>query len=222
MSIDELVQSIAAISLPNVFNPYSDVCEIHDNAMSPIIRCQNLKNLLQVSVESNVSTMWFGRDLGYLGGRRTGVALTDEIHLSHHQKMFRDVDLRKATKSPVQGERTANMTWDYLNEIREPVFLWNIFPFHPHEQDNQLSNRCHTKKERHSVSHIIKGIIDLIAPEKVIAIGNDSYCGLSEMEVDSIKVRHPSYGGKSDFVDGLNLIYGVPIEIKRQKEFALH
>jgi len=32
-------------------------------------------------MELGSNTIWMGRDLGYRGGRRTGLALTDEAHL---------------------------------------------------------------------------------------------------------------------------------------------
>ena len=207
--------------MPNVFNPYRDVCEVHDDAQSPLKRRQNLEALLQKSIEYGTSTIWFARDLGYLGGRRTGVALTDEVHLKNHSNMFPDLKLSKATTGPVQGERTANMTWDYLDQLKQPVFLWNIFPFHPHEEGNQFTNRCHTKKERQEINSLLDSVLGILQPKNLIAIGNDAALGLVECGYDPIKVRHPSYGGKADFIRGLNSIYDMPIQINRQKELAL-
>ena len=45
-------------------------------------------------------------------------------------------------------ERTANVIWRMLMRIDEPIFLWNVFPLHPHEPDDPMSNRRHTAKER--------------------------------------------------------------------------
>ena len=72
----------ASTRLPSVFNPYSECCPTHDRPGADALRTQNLVRWLTASLESRVDTMWIARDLGYRGGRRTGLPLTDEIHLN--------------------------------------------------------------------------------------------------------------------------------------------
>jgi hypothetical protein len=72
----EFVEALAAFRLPNVFNPYIDSCPEHDLDESPAIRRSNLVAVIEGAFGVGVETMWLGRDLGYRGGRRTGLALT--------------------------------------------------------------------------------------------------------------------------------------------------
>ena len=43
------------------------------------------------------------------------------------------------------AERTATVTWQVLRHLRRPVFLWNVFPLHPHASGGPLPNRCHSR-----------------------------------------------------------------------------
>ena len=73
--VKEFADALAAFHLPNVFNPYTDECPAHDYDGSSIVRRNNLIAVLEGALRVGVETMWFGRDLGYRGGRRTGLAL---------------------------------------------------------------------------------------------------------------------------------------------------
>lgn len=208
---EHFLNDLKRIDLPNVFNPYSDVCDRHDTVESPQIRSYNLSKLLDAALGAKVDTIWFGRDLGYLGGRRTGVALTDEVHLSAHSRMYQNLKLEKATRGSVVPERTANMVWEVIETLDQPVFLWNIFPFHPHENGKPFTNRCHRSEERRATSHIIRSLISIIRPRTLVAIGNDASNGLTELGFYPDKVRHPSYGGKKDFVDGIAKLHKIDL-----------
>jgi len=161
------------------------------------------------AMEGKVETIWFGRDLGYLGGRRTGLALTDEAHLDDMRVVYGAVGLARATKGAPVAERTATTSWLVLRQLPRPPFLWNIFPFHPHAFDEQQTNRCHTRKERRACSELLNLLLEWAPTSKLVAIGNDSARGLSEAGLDHVLIRHPSYGGTADFIAGMSKFYGV-------------
>ncbi|MEY8789852.1 uracil-DNA glycosylase [Klebsiella quasipneumoniae] len=152
VAILKLLSQLRDFTSDNVFNPYRDICSIHDTEGAPNLRLSNLERYLTASLSLGIDAIWVGRDLGYRGGRRTGLALTDEFHLDLAAKSLNTDSFYKSTKTICVKERTASEVWSLINLLDKPPFLWNIFPFHPHEKNDSMSNRCHTKKEFHQAS----------------------------------------------------------------------
>lgn len=206
----EFVDMVAALAFSNAFNPYSDTCVDFDRPNAATIRKDNLLAVLNAAIERGVDSIWVARDLGYRGGRRTGLALTDEAHLDAHARLLGTGPLMKSTVGPAVAERTASVVWQMLLAIQQPVFLWNVFPLHPHEPEDPQSNRCHTRQERMACRHIMLGLLTLLQPRSVLAIGRDAQVALEDLGIDADKVRHPSYGGQTEFIQGISVHYGLP------------
>jgi hypothetical protein len=201
--------ALSQTRLPSVFNPYFDCCPVHDRPDAARVRKRNLSRCLEAALSEHVDTIWIARDLGYRGGRRTGVPLTDEVHLGKAGVLMGGITLDRATRGPMVAERTAAIVWNVLARIGEPVVLWNIFPLHPHEHDDPFSNRCHTRAEREAAWPLLTALITMVKPRRIIAIGRDAGLALVGLEIPVEVVRHPSYGGQSEFVAGVHQIYGV-------------
>jgi hypothetical protein len=201
--------ALAAIDLPAVFNPYRDNCPLHDRVDAAEVRRRNLRRCLEAALDVRVDTIWVARDLGYRGGRRTGVALTDEVNLASAAAMMGGIGLERATCGPVVAERTAAVVWRVLSHVRQPVFLWNVFPLHPHDPHDPLSNRCHTRSERDTTWSLLLALVDMVRPKRIVAIGRDAGLALSTLHLPVYVVRHPSYGGQSEFIGGVCALYGV-------------
>lgn len=212
MTPDQFVRALASTHLPAVFNPWGELCEIHDLKDAAETRRGNFAKFLRASLDGGVKTMWIARDLGYRGGRRTGIPLTDEVHLRSCGALLGGVDLDRATEGPVVAERTAAVIWRVLSRIGEPVMLWNVFPFHPHVDGDPMSNRCHTRQEREATWPLLEALIEMIEPTRIVAIGRDANLALAELGVETIAVRHPSYGGQSEFIASMYDLYGVDDE----------
>jgi uracil-DNA glycosylase len=211
MTVNEFVDELRSISLPNVFNPYRDVCIFSDHPASPSLRCQNLAFFLKAMLKYETRSLWLGRDLGYRGGRRTGIALTDEFHLDVLQDTFGVVGIVKATlDAGATKERTATEVWKLLSRIRQPVLLWNAFPFHPFDQGEPLSNRRHTAQEFELCRHILTTFVEWLRPKTIIALGADAEAAISSIGYECQRVRHPSYGGQNDFAREIARIYCLP------------
>ncbi|TGV12501.1 uracil-DNA glycosylase [Mesorhizobium sp. M8A.F.Ca.ET.173.01.1.1] len=210
MNVNDFLDDLSALRFPHAFNPYSEKCAVHDIDEAPAIRRRNLEAILVAATTKGVDSLWIGRDLGYRGGRRTGLPLTDEAHLSSHAAIFGCTSLCRATKGPMVAERTATTIWQMLESIRRPVFLWNVFPLHPHEQGDPLSNRCHTRAERQASKSLLEWLLRNLNPRRVIAIGKDAQNALADLNVASVGVRHPSYGGQSEFITGIATLYNLP------------
>jgi Uracil DNA glycosylase superfamily len=204
-----LVDALSAIRLEGVFNPYSERCSIYDRSDAPRRRRDNLRAFVEAVLHVGVDSIWIARDLGYRGGRRTGLPLTDEVHLPIMSSLYGGLPLRRATVGPAMAERTAAIVWQLLARIDRPVFLWNVFPLHPHEAGEPFSNRCHTRQERAVCEELFIALLEMLAPTKIVAIGRDSAKALEKLHLRSYSVRHPSYGGQSDFIRGVSQFYEV-------------
>lgn len=202
------VASLAEIQLTGVFNPYRDHCEVHDLADAPATRRRNLRSYLAAIEAMGSDTIWMGRDLGYRGGRRTGLALTDELNLPSLATSYPGSTPVKATKGPVVAERTAAEIWAVLNRLTRRPLLWNVFPLHPHEPQDPLSNRRFTRSELETVNELNRELVAWLKIRRIICIGQDAASYAATFGVDVKCVRHPSYGGVKDFRAGISKIYG--------------
>lgn len=211
---DSFVNHLAALSFENVFNPYADVCPAYDKSDAVLIRRRNLNFVLDAALSQGIDSIWVARDLGYRGGRRTGLALTDEFHLFWYAQLLATPPLARATEGTAMAERTATVVWHALQLINRPIFLWNVFPLHPHEPGAPMSNRCHTKAERKAFQQFNSRLIEALKPKQIIAIGRDAQSAMAELDIESVKIRHPSYGGKTEFFGGLAEVYGVNLDSK--------
>jgi hypothetical protein len=209
-SVENFVNDIAAFRSENVFNPYADFCPEHDRSDAPTIRRRNLRLAIEASLSIGVESIWFGRDLGYRGGRRTGLALTDEPHLPALGAGLGNVVFTRATVTAPVAERTANEIWKMIRCLPKQPFLWNAFPFHPYEPDEPMTNRCHTAHEVRRCEWIVETLVDWFRPDRIIALGKDAHRALRRLGYDSTCIRHPSYGGQAEFIAGVRQAYGLP------------
>ncbi|MEM1052782.1 MAG: uracil-DNA glycosylase [Pseudomonadota bacterium] len=215
------VSALSEIELSDTFNPYRDRCSLYDHSDAPRRRRQNLQRCLEATLDYKADTIWVARDLGYRGGRRTGLPLTDEAHLEQASSLFGGADLQRATKGNAVAERTATVTWGLLSEIGRPVMLWNVFPLHPHGRDDPMTNRCHRKSEREATWPFLIALIRMIRPQLLVAIGRDAGNALTPLEQRVETVRHPSYGGQADFISGIRSLYALPSEDRSERSPAL-
>jgi hypothetical protein len=208
MGPKKFVAALGAQSFANAFNPYADRCMVHDKAEAPRMRARLLARMLGAAMQSELDSLWVGRDLGYRGGRRTGLALTDDVHLAAQAGRWGIVAAR-ATKGPPVAERTAAVVWGELQKRDLNIFLWNAFPFHPHAPDHPFSNRAHNALERAAGEAILADLIALLRPKRLVAIGNEAALSVARIapQAKILKVRHPSYGGQTEFLSGINQLY---------------
>lgn len=210
MNPQTFVDQLSSLSFENTFNPYSNRCKVHDCDEAPMLRRAALLAMLKVAVESDIDSIWIGRDLGYRGGRRTGLALTDDIHIYEHAARW-GVHISRPTKGEIVTERTAAVIWDVLSQIDARIFLWNVFPLHPHEAGQPFSNRSHKAHERRIGEDFLQNLVELIQPRQIVAIGNDAAITAYKLfpEKQVVKVRHPSYGGQAQFVASIQNLYNL-------------
>ena len=208
MNSELFVSALSKVHLDSVFNPYSDHCKIHDGPNAAKVRRSNLIGYLSAIEELGTNTIWMGRDLGYRGGRRTGLALTDEAHLSDMEDCYPGSVPTRATVGSVVGERTATEIWAVIRMLSSPPLLWNVSPFHPHEVDQPMTNRKFSAKELAEVDELNRELVSWLRISRIVCIGQDASKYASTFGVEVECVRHPSYGGVIEFRAGIRQLYG--------------
>lgn len=209
MTPASFVQALTTIRLPNVFNPYAEQCGVHDRADAPKLRRRALRTYLESILALGTDTIWMGRDLGYRGGRRTGLALTDEAHLAMFGNVYPGSNVTKATRGAAVAERTAAEIWGVLSQLDVPPLLWNVFPFHPHEPGQPFTNRKFSTKELRTVDELNSELVRMLGIRRIIAIGQDAAVYATQFGAPVECVRHPSYGGVTEFRAGICRLYNI-------------
>lgn len=201
MKPPEFVETLRELSLENTFNPYSERCGRYDRTDAPQLRSATLRSILEAAARREVDSLWIGRDPGHRGGRRTGLAFTDDIHLHEHAERW-GLSIRRPTRGEKVVERTATVIWRALSGIESPVFLWNVFPLHPHKPGIPFSNRPHNARERRIGEEFLAELIPLLQPRRLVAIGNDAARTAHRLgdRQEIAQVRHPSHGGQAKFL----------------------
>lgn len=151
-----------------------------------------------------------GEAPGYRGCARTGIPFSSEalveqgLELSNGQRLFgADYQLSEA-ESRVK-EATATMIWEFLAQHSAVPLTWNAFPFHPHPVGQPLGNRKPNAAECHAGAQYLKELLKLYPIHWVVAVGRvaQGLCHQHLRDVEIISVRHPSFGGKADFIAGM-------------------
>ncbi|NBB53421.1 uracil-DNA glycosylase [Rhizobium sp. CRIBSB] len=209
LAIEGFIDRLSAVRLDNCFNPYADTCTTYDVKSAPEIRRENLYSILMALTSMSVVDLWVGRDLGYRGGRRTGIALTDEHSLTLYADHLGLPALRRATVGEALKERTAANIFRIISSVDVSVLTWNVFPFHPFERGNDFSNRHHTKHEAIMGFSFLEEIADIVNVRNIVAIGNDAAVWAERLGRLTSKVRHPSYGGQTEFLEQMHSLYAI-------------
>lgn len=174
------------------------------------LRRENLHIYLTLMQKLSPRLMLVGEAPGYKGCKLTGVPFSSENLLmkeeSHPvfgvQHLYRCLPTHKT----LEKENSAKMVWEELDKYEEIPLIWNIFPYHPHQKDQAHSNRAPRVGEIRLGQVFVEKLIRMFPITHIAAVGRKAHKGLSELDLGPRELRylrHPSYGGKRDFVQGL-------------------
>jgi uracil-DNA glycosylase len=195
--INPFVQALAtATTLANVANPYQNP-----------VACSNLRIYLKAicSNRQYSGVLLVGEAPGQKGCALTGIPFTSERILNVSTHPFINGTNGWKTKSSTT-EASATIVWGHFQNLKNLPALWNIFPFHPHTQSG--GNRTPNKSEILTNAHFFNMLLQILCPKTVIAVGKTAAKHIPLVLTSTAfsqvpSVRHPSFGGKSDFIKGL-------------------
>lgn len=184
-----------------VYNPYRDDFKL-----------ENLKQYLeQVWEQKGKRVMLVGEAPGYKGARLTGIPfssgkLFDEVEHPFLERLKHKIELEE---DKLVSENTASIVWRYLQTTEVVPLFWNAFPFHPHPSRIQKKNRAPLKAEVIEGAEFLQMLVDIFEPDEIAGLGRKgAECLQSILPEHEIRyIRHPSYGGKSDFIIGMDKLF---------------
>jgi hypothetical protein len=203
--IKKLILKLGSIDTPKtVFNPYKDVCNIHDKNNAPAIRRKNLEILLNYHYRSKTNTIWIFEANSYQGGRRSGVPFVNELMYEEIENILGIKEsFKKATKTNNKVALTTKMAWNLVKELNIIPFMWESASFHFYNRNNPFSNRPVTKDESILYKDILMDVLNIFKPKKIISVGRSSERILNYLNIENNYVRHPAHGGFVKFKKGI-------------------
>lgn len=200
--IDQLAQTTVS---PLATNQYSYLYEEND------IRRQNLLLYLQQMGKKSPQIMLVGEAPGYRGSRLTGVPFTSPYLLMNNIQGLdffgKDKGYQLTSENnKLLKEATATIIWNTLLENKLFALGWNAFPFHPHQKENEKSNRTPLQAELQVGEEPLLQMIEMFSIKKVVAVGNKAEKSLNKLGIENQKVRHPAQGGRNEFAQGIKEI----------------
>ena len=173
-----------------LFNPWFATDE-HDHDNAHLLRQQNL--IAYLRSRQNAQFLFVGEAAGCQGCRFSGIPMTSERMLRGHHNGVRpeDIFLGGGAQDPISSsehapnataarlgytERTATTVWRVLRtELGIQPFefvLWNLVPWHPHNEGQPLTNRLPNEAECRAGLRHTEAIINLFPQALVIPVGN--------------------------------------------------
>jgi hypothetical protein len=215
MNVKRFIELLRKAPGENVFNPWWQIDEIHDDySNAPEIRRNHLEYYLKERLNRR-PLLLLGEAMGYQGGHFTGIAMTSErILLGKMKKKGIDPDhvfsvleptrtSRESSRKDGFTEPTATIVWSHLLELGIDPYdfvIWNAFPWHPYKPEKgMLSNRTPADFEFTPGLKCLKEFINIMQPRKIVAVGEKAAKQLSNLEIEFGKVRHPANGGATKF-----------------------
>ena len=151
-----------------------------------------------------------GEALGYRGGWHTGIPFSSARLVMESEHPFWRKLRPQLTVDCDVSEATASITWDYLKQRRRIPLFWNALPLHPRVAGDPLSNRAPNAAELQAGLSFLQALGDAYQPDLIAGVGGKGTMA-AEKAFPRRRVhalRHPSYGGKAQFCQGMDRLLG--------------
>lgn len=186
-----------------LFNPYRQVDPDRDRPHAHKTRQENLRRYL--TDRSRVPRLFVLAEApGPWGCRFTGVPITSEEQLL--DPAFPHSGRQASLRDEPHKEYSASIYWRVLAPYALDVMTWNTVPFHPFKPGKPMSIRTPRVSEIKHFTPLLVGMLDVLKPERIAAIGRKAERALGLVGAEATYVRHPSQGGALLFEEGMRTI----------------
>lgn len=147
-----------------------------------------------------------GEALGYKGGKLTGIPFSSGDIFQRFDHPFLQQLAPQLQINIRESENTATIVWEYFTNQQITPLCWNAFPFHPHLPRRYQTNRAPNTAEVNLGSEYLQQLADIFAPIHIAGVGNKGFAAAQQAfpETNITKLRHPSFGGKTAFISGMD------------------
>ncbi len=183
-----------------LFNPYRDRHAEFDQPDAVSIRRDNVRGYL-ACYERRPPVFLLAEAPGPWGCRFSGVPLVSEAQLV--DEAFPINGQPSSLKATPHHEYSATIYWRVLRPYFPHFFTWNSVPYHPHRRGEVLSIRNPKNSEVAASADVLAALLEILQPERLLAIGRKAEYGLAKIGVEATYVRHPSQGGAKLFEAGV-------------------
>lgn len=222
------LESLTLATHPLVWNPWRDYDERYDKSPeAPKQRLQQLESYLRPRL-GKAKYVVVAEAMGYQGGHFSGIAMTCErMLLGHHPAVLPEEIIPDAWFGKGDALRTSNPNSPYIEQrtqrelgFNEPtdtvvwsaikenelhpndVLLWNIFPFHPYQEGQLLTNRTPTDEELLWGWQFTEILLSIHGKSLIFAVGKKAQQVLQSFGKEAIGLRHPANGGATAYKEG--------------------
>ncbi|MCX7545794.1 uracil-DNA glycosylase [Marinicella gelatinilytica] len=184
---------------PQTHNPYKN----------PDLAANLYQYLITVKHHNSRPVLLVGEALGFKGGRLTGIPFScGDIYSRFNHPLLLELKSKLILTSQ-ESENTATMVWEYLTEKQQTPLFWNAFPFHPYQVRRPKTNRAPTVNEIQQGSRYLQQLADIFQPTTIAGIGRKGQLAAQKAFPNHAiqRIRHPSFGGKREFISGMDGLF---------------
>lgn len=191
-------------STHDLFNPYRDAHPELDGKSAATIRRENLHRYLRCYTE-RPPVILLAEAPGPWGCRFSGVPITSEAQLA--DPGFPLDGQPTSTAEAPHSEYSASIYWRVMQPFFPHFFTWNSVPLHPHRPGEPLTIRPPRRREIKASAGLLAELLDVLRPERVLAVGRKAEFALHHIGWEATYVRHPSQGGARLFEEGVTAVF---------------
>ena len=206
--ITRFIERLANFSVDHqvVTNHYEYGCPENE------FRRNNLMIYLRTLKDLKPKVLLIGEAPGYKGCRVSGIPFTSENIMMNgitncgvfgEHRGYQNIN----EKFNYEKEQSSTIVWGELASLNLYPLIWNAYPFHPHNREDKKSNRAPLASEITQGSEFLTELIEIFEIKYLGLVGKSAKRVSKHIknlsEIQTLELRHPAYGGKAKFSEGL-------------------